>query len=197
MRRKRKNNVVLTGFMGSGKTSVGIRLSYCLRVPMEDTDKIIERRQERTINEIFASEGEEYFRRLETELLEELSGSMQNQILSVGGGTPLKEVNRKWLKRIGKVVYLRIRPETVYERLKGDDTRPLLKGEDPLGKITSLMEQRREAYEAAADIIVDVDDLEMEDVIDKIIGTLSKTRLRRKWYKNHRMEQGENKNSPS
>lgn len=148
----KRKNLVLIGFMGSGKTSVGLRLSYRLRRPVEDTDKLIERREGRSISEIFAREGEEYFRRQETALLEELVGRRHKAIFSVGGGTPVRSENRELLKRLGTVVLLRVRPETVYERLKEDATRPLLQCPDPLGRIRELMEGRREAYESCADV---------------------------------------------
>lgn len=175
-RRKKRGNVVLIGFMGSGKTSVGLRLSFKLRMAIEDTDKIIELRTGRSISDIFAQEGEEYFRALETDLLEELAESAHGRILSVGGGTPVREKNRQLLKKIGTVVYLRVKPATVYERLKGDDTRPLLQGDDPLLKITDLMEQRRAMYEEAADITVDVDGLNIEEILDIIAKRLKERR---------------------
>lgn len=166
--RDRGNNLILIGFMGSGKTSVGLRLSYRLRMPVEDTDKMIERRQNRSISEIFDGEGEAAFRRMETELLRELKGRCSGRILSVGGGTPVNPVNRELLKACGTVVYLRIRPETVYERLKGDTTRPLLQCDDPLGKIRELMEAREDAYESCADFVIDVDELSLEEIIERI-----------------------------
>lgn len=168
-RRKQRRALILIGFMGSGKTSAGLRLSYCLKQVIEDTDKLIEDRQGETISEIFASKGEEYFRSLETSLLQELVERKFHQILSVGGGTPLREENRKLLHQIGTVVWLRIQPQTVYERLKEDHTRPLLQGENPLLRITELIEERQEAYKAAADVIVDVDGMEVEEVTEKIL----------------------------
>lgn len=164
-----KGNIVLIGFMGSGKTTVGIRLSYIMKQAIEDTDKMIEKREGKTISAIFAEEGEAAFREKETALLKELTGTFHHKILSVGGGTPLREENRKLLKQIGTVVYLRIRPETVYERLKEDDTRPLLRCEDPLERITGLLNQRKDIYEEAADIVVDVDGLDMEEVVSGIL----------------------------
>lgn len=162
-------NLILIGFMGSGKTSVGIRLSYLLKRCMEDTDKLIERREGRTIRAIFAEDGEGAFRDMETALLKELTGTLKNKILSVGGGTPMREENRQLLKQIGTVVYLRIRPESVYERLKYDTTRPLLQCEDPLQRITELLEMRAPVYEAAADLTIDVDRLNVEDVAALIL----------------------------
>lgn len=164
----KKNNVILIGFMGCGKTTTGIRLSYRMRRIFEDTDKLIEKKQQREIKEIFAAEGEGFFRQLETEMLFELEKTVSDRVISVGGGTPVKEENREILKRLGTVVYLRIHPETVYERLKEDTTRPLLQGDDPKGKIQSLMESRRKAYEGCADYIVDVDELSIEEILQKI-----------------------------
>lgn len=172
-----KKNLVLIGFMGSGKTSVGLRMSYRMRMPVEDTDKLIERREQRSITEIFAKEGEAYFRQLETELLSELAEKGRNAIYSVGGGTPVCPQNRELLRQLGKVVLLRVRPETVYERLKTDTTRPLLQCEDPLGRIQELMESRREAYESCADIILDVDHMEMDDILMKIEKEINRMKL--------------------
>ena len=173
----RKKNVVLIGFMGSGKTSVGLRLSYRLRRPVEDTDKLIERREGRTISEIFAREGEAHFRQLETALLVELVEKGRTAIYSVGGGTPVRPENRELLKRLGKVVLLRVKPETVYERLKEDTTRPLLQCGNPLERIRELMESRKEAYESCADVILDVDYMEVEDIIERIEKEMKRMKL--------------------
>ncbi len=169
---KNEKNLVLIGFMGSGKTSVGLKLSYKLKMPVEDTDKLIERREGKSIRQIFEEEGEEVFRKKETELLGELADRQGRVIYSVGGGTPVREENRKLLRQLGTVVYLQISPETVYERLKGDTTRPLLQCENPLEKIRELMESRKEAYESCADIIIAVDLLDMEEILEQICGKL-------------------------
>ena len=163
-----KNSIVLIGFMGSGKTSVGVRLSYRLRRPVEDTDKLIERREGRTVSDIFAADGEEYFRNLETALLRELGERRYSCIYSVGGGTPVRPCNRELLRALGTVIYLRVRPETVYARLKGDNTRPLLQCENPLERIRELLEGRQEAYESAAHIILDADPMTIDEILDRI-----------------------------
>lgn len=165
---ERKNNIILTGFMGSGKTTIGLKLSYRLKLPVEDTDKLIEQGENRSISSIFKEEGEDYFRNQETKLLQEISERNYRRILSVGGGTPMREENRRLLRRCGTVVYLRIKPETVYERLKGDTTRPLLAGDNPLGRIRELMAARKDAYEECADIIVDVDEMPMEEILNQL-----------------------------
>lgn len=174
---KQGQNLVLIGFMGSGKTSIGLKLSYRMRMPVEDTDKLIERREGRSINEIFADDGEEYFRQLETELLEELRVKSRGKIFSVGGGTPVRPENRTLLKQLGTVIYLRVQPETVYERLKNDTSRPLLQCDDPLQRIRELLDYRKEAYEACADIVIDVDDMDMESILKVIVKETGKMKL--------------------
>lgn len=169
MKEGSSNSVVLIGFMGSGKSTMGIRLSYRLQCALEDTDKLIECRAGKTISEIFANEGEEAFRQMETELLEKLVEKKGHRVYSVGGGTPVRAVNRPLLKKLGTVVYLRTRPETIYERLRGDTSRPLLQGEDPLDTIRSLMAEREAAYTEAADVILDVDDLTTDQVVEQIV----------------------------
>ncbi len=164
----KNKNIVLIGFMGSGKSTVGIRLSYYMRRSVEDTDKLIEKKQGRKISDIFATDGEEYFRQLETQMLKELKDKLQYHIISVGGGTPVREENRELLRQLGTVVYLRVRPETVYQRLKHDTTRPLLQCENPLERIEQLLNQRKDAYESCADVILDVDDMSMDEILEFI-----------------------------
>ena len=173
----KRTNIILTGFMGSGKTSVGVRLSYRLRMPVEDTDKMIERRAGRSVSELFEEEGEACFRERETALLRELLDRKGRCIYSVGGGTPVRPRNQELLKQLGKVVYLRVKPETVYQRLKEDDTRPLLQCPDPLGRIRELMESRKEAYEACADLVLDADDLDVDETMEKIAEEMNKMKI--------------------
>lgn len=176
--------VILTGFMGCGKSSLGIKLSYRLKMPLIDTDKQIEREQGCTISEIFEKYGEEHFRQLETEALRKIENQKGSCIISVGGGLPMRAENRAILKQLGMVVYLRIRPETVYERLKEDTTRPLLQGENPQEKIRQLMESREEAYQEEADFIIDADGLETEQILQKIVRFYWKRQNREKKARN-------------
>lgn len=165
---ERGDNIILIGFMGSGKSTVGTRLSYRLKCVFSDTDKMIEKKENRSISEIFAAEGEEYFREAETELLRKLRESRTRQILSVGGGTPLRAENRKLLRELGTVLYLKVSAETVYERLKGDATRPLLQAENPMERIKALLEEREEIYREAADMIVEVDGKKPAKIVEEI-----------------------------
>lgn len=163
-----KHNIILIGFMGSGKSSVGIRLSYRLKMAVEDTDKRIEKRAGKTISDIFSEEGEESFRERERECLRELLAGKSRRIISTGGGLPLRAENREILKELGMIVYLRARPETIYERLKNDTTRPLLQTEDPQKRIRELLTERSPVYEAAADAVVDVDGKDFMEIIQEI-----------------------------
>ena len=166
-------NIILEGFMGSGKSTVSELISDKLELELIDTDEAIEEAEGRKISEIFEQDGEEAFRDMETGLMEMvISEHMRETVISLGGGLPIREKNRELLKRAGKVVYLRTSPETVYDRLKGDDTRPLLKSENPLARIKELQDERGKIYEEAADIIVDTDGKSPEEVANEIIAAI-------------------------
>ena len=166
-------NIILEGFMGSGKTTVSEILADKLDLELLDTDAAIVEAEGRSINDIFASEGEESFRDMETALLETAdSEHFREMVISLGGGLPLREENRELLGRLGKVIYLRTRPETVYDRVKFDDSRPLLRTSDPLEKIRKMQEERGNIYELAADYIIDTDELTPAQIADKIIEKL-------------------------
>lgn len=161
-------NIILIGYMGCGKSTVGKRLSYAMRKPFLDTDRIIEKKENITITEIFSKYGEEYFRSLETKCLEDILLQKGEYVIAVGGGLPIGEYNRELLKKIGKVLYLRAKPDTIYERLKDDTTRPLLTTENPKERIEEMMKIRTEFYEAAADVTMDVDGMDFEEIIEKV-----------------------------
>ena len=167
-----KNNIILIGYMGCGKTSLGKKLSYKERIALLDTDKMSEQKQGMTVSEIFDEKGEGAFRVMETECLKEIMGYSEKYVISVGGGLPVKEENRELLKELGSVVYLRAKPDTIFERLKNDTSRPLLRGDDPKGKIESMIKQRGPVYELAADCIVDVDEKGYEVIIGEILEAL-------------------------
>lgn len=166
-------NIILIGFMGCGKSTIGFRLSYRMRRVLEDTDKLIERKEGRSISDIFAREGEASFRRMETACLKELLLSQEEKIIATGGGLPMQAENHALLKQLGTVIYLRISAESVWERLKDDTTRPLLQCAEPLFKIKELLEKRAPVYEAAADMIVDVDGKDMEQVLAELLDRIA------------------------
>lgn len=162
------SNIILIGYMGCGKSTVGRRLSFRMRMPYEDTDKLIESKHKTTVSEIFAREGEAAFRDMETECLRGLLKNKQDYVIAVGGGLPMREENREIMKKLGITVYLRAKPDTIYERLKDDTTRPLLQGEDPKGKICRMIEERGPVYERAAQIVIDVDGKDFDEIMDEI-----------------------------
>ena len=164
-----KKNIILIGYMGCGKTTLGKKLSYRKQAAFLDTDMMIEKKQEKTISEIFEKQGEEAFRQMETDCLTEIAGYKDRYIISVGGGLPLRQENRELLKKLGCVIYLRAKPDTIYDRLKNDVTRPLLQGDDPKKKIREMLLVRGPVYEQAADAVVDVDEKGYEAIIKEIL----------------------------
>lgn len=162
------SHLILVGFMGCGKSKLGRRLSYRLRRPFLDTDKEIEMEQEASINQIFAEHGEAYFRSLETNCLKALLWEKEEHVVSTGGGIVIREENRELMKMLGTVVYLKVSPLTVYERLKGDNSRPLLQGTNQLEKITRMMSQRKHYYEAAAHYVVEVDGKSLDELTEEV-----------------------------
>ena len=141
--------------MGCGKTTVGRKLSIALRCPFIDMDDEIVKYAGMSINEIFALKGEEYFRNLETEMLKRLEFTERPLVVSAGGGLVLRKENREIMKKIGTVFYLKAGVDELYERLKNDDTRPLLKSKNVRQRIEEMLHAREHIYEEAADITVD------------------------------------------
>lgn len=166
-------HMILIGFMGCGKSTVGYRLSYRLKKCLIDTDKLIERREGMNISEIFAQKGEAYFREKETACLEGLAKELGSRIISVGGGTPVRAENRAVLKELGTVIYLKASAETIYERVKKDTSRPLLQCEAPKQKICGLLAERAAFYEEAADVTICVDGKTMKEVIEEIVEAVN------------------------
>lgn len=161
-------HVILIGFMGCGKSTVGYRLSYKLKKCLIDTDQLIERRAGMTIRDMFAQKGESYFRQKETECLNSLYHELGSRIIALGGGTPMREENRDIIKGLGKVVYLKASPETIYSRVKHDTKRPLLQCENPRERIEALLKERGPVYESLADIIIHVDGKQIKDVVREV-----------------------------
>lgn len=163
-----RKNILLIGFMGTGKSTVSARLKKELDMKEVDTDMLIEKRQGMTISDIFAQKGEEAFRNMETELLKELK-SERNLIISCGGGMALRDENAAVMKEAGTVVWLTAEPETILERVKHDDSRPLLRGNKNVEFIGNLLEQRYSKYKAAADAAVATDHRTVKDICGEII----------------------------
>lgn len=163
-----KDNIVLIGFMGSGKSTVGKALAERASMNFIDSDEYIENKAGMSIADIFEKMGEDEFRRIETETLIELRDNLSNTVLATGGGMPLRRENAILLKEIGRVFYLTAANRVIYDRVKEDTKRPLLFCDDPYSKICDLMKERRPLYEKACDVKVDTNSNDLEEVLAAI-----------------------------
>lgn len=152
---KLSGNIVLCGFMGCGKTSVGKRIAKLLDRRFCDLDLYIEKQTGMTVKEIFAKEGEEGFRVREAQAVEEVA-SQQGLVIASGGGTVLAQKNVDCFHRYGgKILFLDVPVAALQERLKNDKRRPLLQRPDRREFIAQLWEKRCPLYKAAADVVID------------------------------------------
>ena len=161
-------NLVLIGFMGSGKSSVGRRLSGLTGHRFVDLDELITQSDGRSISEIFSQRGESYFRDLEQRALGDLVG-VCGIVLSTGGGLVLRPANRETLKRIGIVAWLDADPDILFERAMRSGRRPLLQTDDPKGTFDELLGVRRNLYEMAADFRVDSSRLSHDEAAQTLL----------------------------
>lgn len=162
-------NVILCGMMGCGKTTVSLALAKRLGWERVDTDELIVSRYGK-IADIFAKQGEGYFRGLETQVAAELS-QKDRLVISTGGGFVLKEENVKLLKEKGVIVYLQASLSTLVKRLREDVDRPLLQGGEGLEKrLISLLSARAPIYESVADYTVHTDEKTPEEIANEIVG---------------------------
>jgi shikimate kinase len=147
-------NIFLVGMMGAGKTTVGRLLARRLKLRFVDSDQELEGRCGVRIPLIFEIEGEPGFRQREAQVLAELT-ALEGVVIGTGGGAVLLEENRRLLAERGTVVYLRARPEDLYDRVRHDRNRPLLATADPLGRLRALFAERDPLYRSVADLTVD------------------------------------------
>ena len=164
-------NIVLIGFMGSGKTTVGRELHQRLGYPLVDMDQVIEERAGKSIPSIFAESGEARFREMETSLLREITdhASAERRIISTGGGIVGSEENRALLKQLGYVVWLSAPIDVILERTSKNRNRPLLQTDDPAEKIRILMDQRKPLYEEVAHLKLDTSGLDFSELATGIL----------------------------
>jgi len=160
-------NIVLTGFMGTGKTTIGRALAKKLQMRLVDIDEEIEKEQKMSINDIFSRHGEPHFRDIETAMIQELSRD-KNIIISTGGGAVLRDENMEALKENGIIFCLNATAETILERTGRSQDRPLLKVENPKEKINELLAYRRPFYERAG-IMIETDGKTPLEVVQEIM----------------------------
>ncbi|MDP4162829.1 MAG: shikimate kinase [Bacillota bacterium] len=162
--------IFLIGFMGAGKTTVGQELALRMKRKFVDTDKEIIKQVRKEIAEIFAEEGEESFRLLETQLLKKMTPHL-NAVVATGGGIILREENRLWMKENGFVFFLDTNPEEIKKRLEFDESRPLLKG-DKEKNIKEMMAKRHSFYESTSHYVIDTTGKSPKMVADEIENCL-------------------------
>ena len=166
------NHIVVIGFMGSGKTRVGKRLSSALGLTFVDVDKVIVRKMNMPVKEIFQRFGEPYYRALETMTVKALIEDKEKKVISLGAGLPIQEQNEKYLKELGTVVYLKGSLATLKKRLEGSSKDPMLDGDDRDEKIKKLLKQRDPIYHKFADIEVVTGVKPFEELIKEIESKL-------------------------
>lgn len=162
--------IYLTGFMGTGKTTIGRALGEKLNLPVYDTDEYIVKKTEKEIKEIFNEWGEEAFRDLETEVLQTLS--LKNIIITTGGGLPVRKQNREWMKTHGTIVFLHTDLDVIFERLQQDKQRPLALNASK-SDLAELYASRKYAYDDCS-LMIDTTAKEIVDITEEIIFRLKK-----------------------
>lgn len=171
-------NIVLIGYRGSGKTTVGLALAAAMKAPFVDVDEFIEKLTQLSVAEIFGKGGESYFRDLESQAVD-LIAKRDGWVVATGGGAILRLKNVQTLKRGGRIVWLRVEPETALARIQADKSsatrRPPLTADDPEGEVRGQIERRAPYYEAAADFTVDTDGRAKEEIVKAILHFLKDT----------------------
>ncbi|MBN1901790.1 shikimate kinase [Candidatus Sumerlaeota bacterium] len=168
-----EDNIILVGFMGTGKTVVGKELAQALDFKYIDTDLMIEAEAKMTIPEIFKNLGEDAFRKMETEALKRVS-HLKKYVVATGGGIVMKNENIDLMKKTGMVICLTATPEIIYNRTRENSDRPLLQTPDPMKKIISLLKFRESQYQIAADFTIDTSNLAVKTIVETIISLWAK-----------------------
>ncbi|MFC0522633.1 shikimate kinase [Pontibacillus salicampi] len=163
--------IFLIGFMGSGKSSIGEALAKQINKPSLDSDKLVEEVNQETIPAIFNREGEAGFRVKETSALER--AAMKDAVISTGGGIVERPQNKVIMNQNGIIIYLHTAFETIVDRLKEDETRPLWNQD--LEKRKALYEKRLPRYKEWADYVIQTDDMDVEAIVEKINSLLMKS----------------------
>lgn len=165
---KISGNIYLVGLMGAGKTTIGRSLAKRLGLSFVDTDKEIEARTGVSIPTIFEIEGEDGFRKRESQVIAEM-GARRGLVVATGGGGVLRAENRANMRANGFVIYLNVPPQTLWERTRHDRNRPLLQVADPLLKLTQLFEVRDPLYREVASLVVDGGRMNAQGVLQLLL----------------------------
>lgn len=163
--------ISLVGLPGSGKSTVGRQLARRLTLPFLDSDALIEQRLGCSIREYFEREGEERFRDLESQVIDELTAGAAG-VISTGGGSVLRPLNRQHLHQRTRVVYLRSSPEEVFRRLRHDRNRPLLQVADPLQRLRDLFQARDPLYHESAHFVIETGRPSVATLVNMIVMQL-------------------------
>jgi len=175
MKRDKNRNIILIGYMGCGKSTVGRKAARAVEYTFLDTDTLIEEEEGMTITKLFEEKGEAYFREKETQTICRLLEEPKGNIIATGGGLPMKEGNAALLKKLGTVIYLKAETDTLVMRLSGNDAnRPLLQNGDLREKIETMLAIRGPVYEACADVILQTDNMSFYEIICNIERLLEK-----------------------
>jgi len=166
-----EKNIVLIGFMGAGKSTVGRSLAEKIKEPFMDIDTEIEKKEGRSIFEVFETDSEEGFREIESREIEKTL-NLSGYVIACGGGAVLKPENVAALKSNGIFVYLKADANVIEERVGEGGRRPLLKSTNPRQAIDELLREREAKYSQVADVIIDTSDLEAEQVVDKVMDAI-------------------------
>ncbi len=172
MKIDKSRNIILIGYMGSGKSTVGRKAAKAVEYTFLDTDVLIEKEEGMTISKLFEEKGESYFREKETETIRRLLAEPKGKIIATGGGLPMKEGNAELLKELGTVIYLKAETDTLVKRLSGDTSRPLLKNGELREKIETMLAIRGPVYEATADVVLQTDNMSFYEIICRIENLL-------------------------
>lgn len=170
-----QSSVSLIGLPGSGKTTVGRQLARRLGVPFVDADQVIEERLGMAIRTYFELEGETAFRDIEEQVIDEITQHRPTQVLSTGGGSVVRGVNRAVLRQRSQVFYLKAYPDDLFRRLRHDSTRPLLQVDDPLAKMRELFASRDPLYMEAAHFVVETGRPSVATLINRILMQMELT----------------------
>ncbi len=163
------NNIILIGMMAAGKSAAGKELASRLSMNFIDTDQLVEEKAGMTVAEIFKHHGEDFFRDLESEIIDGLKDYPRGSlVVATGGGAVIREQNRSSLARNGLVVHLKAGPAEIVKRLRQDGVRPLLSVDDPEAAVRALLEERRPYY-SQCDIAVNTENKSIKELVEEII----------------------------